>query len=1096
MTTHCTVTRVFVRSIAVLLGMVLISPVPADTSSRVSAQDVEMTEQYSPADQDGRFTYIIEFVEPGLIAQHRQRSSSAFNYRSPATLAARDQLMAIQAQHLSRIGRTVGWDAQPSHFYLATRNGIALRLTPEEAERVALLPEVKAINRERIYPVNTFRGPDFIGADSIWDGSNVPGLTPFRGEGIIAAILDSGIPDPADGHPSFVNDPSCGHGVGDVPDKVISLVDCSTSDANSQCNGPDPVDENGHGSHVASTVAGNEVDNSANPSPGLPLPFTAISGVAPCASIRSYDVCNADGGRGCGGADIFAGLESVLFDNAAAIGPISIMNYSISGGANPWVDFDRIKLDLVEAGIFVAASAGNTSAGTPDPVGAVNHLGPWVMSVAASTHDFAGRQFRRLNLAGLPSDIEPVEGTGPPLTADFIGDLRWAGDVDPDNVLGCVPFPADAFLGEAALISRGTCAFAVKVDNAVAAGATLVIIANNAGAPFTMSGLETTTVSSFMVSDSDGADMVATLAGATAEVTVLATRFLEVQPRQPDVLASFSLRGPTRSPLQDLQKPNITGPGVGILAGVPGGYALLSGTSMSSPHVAGAALLVRQANPQWTASEVKSALQMTAFKGGTKQDGSTSWDWDDVGHGRVDLTKAALAGLVMDESFINYEAANPALGGDVKTLNLPDMRNMNCLLECSFERTLRNTLGVASSWTVTPNSFNPDLDIQVSPTTFSFTGEASETVTLTITVTPQANLTANVEFGEIVLTEDADLAPEAHLTVAISGTDSIPAAAAIDATELAIVLSEGASASTSFNISNVAVGTVVDDLTFVIDEAVPASVILDGAREASPPQPVDLVLDDGIATIVGVDGEQFLWLNQFTPGSLDLPFTLEQVAIGFAPGNAGVNVGDPFDVHVWVDPDRDPTNGATLVASVTGQTVSSGVNFQTIALPGGLAIDAADGDVLIGVVNRTTAALYRPAIGDPPGNSQQRSWIGAGFPGGVAADPPVITDAGFFGLVDSVLSGRNWTIRGFGTGGSACLTPSEVPWLSVTPSSGTIAGGSSQEIQVDVDSTELGAGLHEARLCISTSDVANPVFILPLSVEVLGDEVFQDRFEQ
>ena len=63
------------------------------------------------------------------------------------------------------------------------------------------------------------------------------------------------------------------------------------------------------------------------------------------------------------------------------------MNFSISGGTDPWVDNDRRKLDLVDAGVLVAASAGNTSAGVPDPVGEVNHRGPWVLTVAASTKD-------------------------------------------------------------------------------------------------------------------------------------------------------------------------------------------------------------------------------------------------------------------------------------------------------------------------------------------------------------------------------------------------------------------------------------------------------------------------------------------------------------------------------------------------------------------------------------------------------------------------------------------------------------------------------------------------------------------------------------
>ncbi|AKS43326.1 choice-of-anchor J domain-containing protein [Wenzhouxiangella marina] len=1066
----------------VALGLILLAGgLMANTPVSQTIDPSSVNAVYSPADAQGRFTYLIQFSEPSLIEQHHSRSQAEFDYFAPANLAARDQLMAIQAQRVSLMSQTLGRTLEPSHFYLTSRNGIAVRLTPAEAERVASMNGVEALHRERLYDIATFRGPEFIGAGTIWDGTNTPDGSPLLGELMIAAVLDSGISDPAT-HPSFINDPACGHGVGGVPDKVISFLDCSSADGTGLCNGPDGLDENGHGSHTASTVAGNFVTNAATPSPELPAPFTAISGVAPCAHIRSYDVCSANGGQSCGGADIAAGLESVLIQNSAPEGPIASMNYSISGGASPWADFDRTKLDIVDAGVFIAASAGNTSAGVPDPVGAVNHRGPWVMSVAASTHD--GRIGKSVSLAGGPSGVFAIEGSGPAMTVDFVGDLRWAGDVDAGNVEGCAAFAAGSFAGEAALISRGGCAFADKVNNAVAAGAVFVIVYNNAGDPIVMGGLETTTVPSVMISTDDGNAMIATLAGGVAEVTVPVADAGFVVPSAGDILAGFSLRGPTASPLQDLQKPNITGPGVNILAAVPGGYAFLSGTSMSSPHVAGAAILVRQANPDWTPSEVKSAMQMTAFRDGFKEDGVTPWDADDVGHGRVDLTAAALAGLVMDESTANYLAADPNLGGDVKTLNTPDVRNLDCTPSCSFTRTLRNTLDVASSWTVSVESGNPDLDIQVTPSSFSFTGDTNEEVTLTIDVSPLTDLTSAIQFGRILIDEDTAQAPQAHLTTAISGTPSAPAAAAIDETEFTILLEENTTGSASFNISNVGEGVAVEDLTYTIEEAAPATVVLGGSREASPPQPVDLVLDTGIATIVGVDTQEILWFNQFTPGPLDLPFTLETVDVAFAPGNAGVNPGDVFDVHVWVDPDRDPTNGATLVSSVVGEVVTAGVNFQTVTLPAGVDITTADGDVLIGVVNRTTAALYRAGVADAPGTANGESWIAFNFPGGVAGDPPVFANAATFAPLGALLPDRNWTIRGFGTGGSACLTPADVPWLSVTPASGSVAAGASEEVTINVDSTGLATGTYEARVCVETSDVNNPVFVLPVTLEV------------
>lgn len=241
---------------------------------------------------------------------------------------------------------------------------------------------------------------------------------------------------------------------------------------------------------------------------------------------------------------------------------------------------------------------------------------------------------------------------------------------------------------------------------------------------------------------------------------------------QGDVLADFSLRGPDPAPLQNLTKPDITGPGVLIYAAFPlnlGAYGTISGTSMSTPHTTGSAALLRKLNPDWTVTETKSALMMTSFDGGTKEDGITPWDADDVGSGRLDLTKAALAGLVMDETVANYLAANPSTGGDPKTLNLPAVRDMDCTPDCSWTRTVRNTRTERTSWTATGNAITPGFNIVVSPSSFTFSGGLGETRELTITATPTTDLTGAVAFGEVVLHENAGISPDERVTVAIKG---------------------------------------------------------------------------------------------------------------------------------------------------------------------------------------------------------------------------------------------------------------------------------------------------------------------------------------
>src|SRR3977135_3898658 len=341
-------------------------------------------ERLSPADDNGRFVYLIEFAEPGMLKRQANATEGRFTADTPEARSNQAQLMTEQAARGPDINRATGRNLDVTHYFLVTHSGLASRLTPEEAEMVRALQGVKSIERERVYNLDTYRGPTFIGADTIWNGTALPpGGSATRGQGIIIANLDTGI-DP--GHPSFANDAACGHGVGAAPNKLISSLDCSTATGpGGLCNGPDPTDSNGHGTHTASTSARNTLPSRAGPPPGPRAPNTQISGVAPCANIRAYKVCATNT---CAQADIQAGMNSVLIH-----GDVKVMNFSISGGTSPWSDNDRRKLDLVAAGICVYGSRGHASVTLTNPVGQVNHSGPWVMTVAASTRDgvFTGR---------------------------------------------------------------------------------------------------------------------------------------------------------------------------------------------------------------------------------------------------------------------------------------------------------------------------------------------------------------------------------------------------------------------------------------------------------------------------------------------------------------------------------------------------------------------------------------------------------------------------------------------------------------------------------------------------------------------------------
>lgn len=359
-----------------------------------------------------------------------------------------------------------------------------------------------------------------------------------------------------------------------------------------------------------------------------------------------------------------------------------------------------------------------------------------------------------------------LPGVGISFTTDLTEyPIRWAGDDDPGNFEGCSAFSTDYFSGAVALISRGVCGFLDKINNAAAAGAEAVLVYNNsAGPPIVMGGIEATTIPSAMLDKEDGEAIVALMSG-TLQTTIGSNQVAGTKAIWADILASGSSRGPFE--LMDILVPEVAAPGTNVLAAynTPGATApfggvgsdteidLMSGTSMASPHGAGSALLLMDLFPDWTPTEIKSALIMSAYlESMLKDDGVTPADPFDVGNGRIDLTKAALIGLVMDETVANFTDADPAAGGDVKTLNIPSYQNSQCVGECSFSRTVKNVAGVATDYVVSvdaPEGF----EVVITPSTFTLDVDAAETIQFDINV-ENAELGA-WQFGYVNFDTDA-----------------------------------------------------------------------------------------------------------------------------------------------------------------------------------------------------------------------------------------------------------------------------------------------------------------------------------------------------
>ena len=291
-------------------------------------------------------------------------------------------------------------------------NAVVMVLTPQQANTVAKLPGVAAVERDRPIPLATDIGPGFIGAASVWFGASAGQDTLFaggfddaggyRGDGIVIGDIDTGYNSES---PSFsatdnrgytISNPlGSGNYIGQCGVSGISLAGCNDKvigvydeiDLTSGASSPtySVEDTQGHGSHTASTAAGNY--RSATLA-GYTAP---ISGIAPHANLVVYYACSPDPTVQCSTAATSASVDQAVQD-----GIVDALNYSISGGGSPWNDSTSLAfLSAVDAGIFVAAAAGNTGTSVPVPV-----PGSARSRRAVGSHDRRGNAYRRRHCAG------------------------------------------------------------------------------------------------------------------------------------------------------------------------------------------------------------------------------------------------------------------------------------------------------------------------------------------------------------------------------------------------------------------------------------------------------------------------------------------------------------------------------------------------------------------------------------------------------------------------------------------------------------------------------------------------------------------------
>lgn len=678
--------------------------------------------------------------------------------------AAKEYQSFLEAQQQSVIQSIKSFDKsfKADMSYTAAFNGFAGIVSKSALDKLSSLSTVKAVYPDLVHHAQMDASLDLIGAVQTWEQF---GGKESAGAGVKVAIIDSGIrPE----NPLFSGENFT------APDAATLPTDDYCSEVPDFCNNKlivaraadivegfsvveeeyeSPLGFNGHGTHVAGTAVGNygvmaERDGAE----------AEISGVAPAAYLMVYKGLYATPANPASSSGASSMLLSML--EAALTDGADIVNNSWGGGAggNPNGSvYEDVLEAMHDAGVVTVFAAGNDGpgAGTIGCPGCSED----VITVANTT---TGRLFANevtvegdTTLGSIPalySVGNPAIVFDSPITAPVV----YAGEVDAANVEGCDAFAAGAFDGAIALISRGTCGFVTKIENAEAAGATAVLIHNVDGrgeAPILMGGLsEAQTIPSLMLPATPGLAL-ANLAETTEEslnVTIGSDIVRVVSDSLADIMNESSSRGPNGDPT--FLKPNIAAPGTRIFSGespdAPGhedqNFSFKNGTSMASPHVAGAAALLKQMHPDWTAQQIKSALVTSSIRDILKEDASTAADNFDMGAGRLDLPRATTVELTYSD------------------LSLVDG---NCYLNCEMSITVTNTSDEEVTVDATAMFNDSAISATVTPQMATLAAGASAEIMVAVDVTTAS--TGSWSFGGINWTDTDDTTTDYFIPVAI-----------------------------------------------------------------------------------------------------------------------------------------------------------------------------------------------------------------------------------------------------------------------------------------------------------------------------------------
>jgi hypothetical protein len=676
----------------------------------------------------------------------RMAPGGRFLARSAAVARYRTHLVGTQ----DALARSVG--ATPAAHYTVAANGFLAELTGKQALDLASDRSVLLISKEERLSLDTWNTPDVLGLSGrrgVWQRE--AGGRDNAGDGVVVGVLDSGIwPESrsfrgqrltrapktrwniarvgentrmkkADGG-VFEGRCQLSHSFAGTRTKAKGWKpsDCSTKIIGARYypdaflaqvprgqRSPDEFlstrDGDGHGSHTASTAAGNHVADVRTEG----VDFGDVSGMAPAARIASYKVCFDDRDEDTG--DCFNSSILSAIDDAVTDG-VDVINFSISGVTDTVVDPIEIGFEgAAEAGIFVATSAGNNGPGEST----VAHNSPWLTTVAGSTH----HNFENTVVLGNGRKIRGASISQETLPQTRLVDARTAAaqGAEPDAAalcfLGGTLDPAKV-KGRIVVCERGINDRVDKSKAVKKAGGVGMILANPV--PGSLDA-DFHSVPTIHIADDDSPKVYRYLAKAGSRATA-AFRRGDTTSKKPTPLpqvAGFSSRGPALANDSDLLKPDVTAPGVSVLAAVAPQanegrkYDLYSGTSMASPHVAGLAAFIMGEHTSWSPMQVKSALMTTAtsLKGAN---GGTVRDPFAQGAGQVRIGRAFDPGLFVTSGTVDWRGFLAAQGLPTgyepvaaKDFNGPSMAQGQVTSSTSFAR--KFSADRAGSWKVSVN---------------------------------------------------------------------------------------------------------------------------------------------------------------------------------------------------------------------------------------------------------------------------------------------------------------------------------------------------------------------------------------------------------